>query len=258
MDQKEKLALIQQQIDDARDGNPENFRLWREKTDVVLRNVLGDTNASYRSFQTIRYTPGMWTDSTPRSRFQEVRAAGVRNAIAVLEAAKVEVELSGGVPEPAHAERAAGTNVFIVHGRDDARKHEVARFVRNITGYEPTILHEMANSGRTIIEKFEQHAAMAAYAIVIATGDDLGRAATETGDNPRARQNVVFELGFFFGSLGRSRVAFLHEEGVELPSDINGIVYVRLDPGGAWRATLAREMEDAGMGVDWAGLRYQN
>ena len=66
----------------------------------------------------------------------------------------------------------------------------------------------------------------------------------------RARQNVVFELGFFIGALGRSRVAVLYEDGVELPSDMNGILYTILDAQGAWRIGLGRELRAAGFAVD--------
>jgi predicted nucleotide-binding protein len=121
------------------------------------------------------------------------------------------------------------------------------------------ILHEQANEGRTLIEKFEDHAADAAYAVVLATGDDVGRSAACEADDepltPRARQNVVFELGFFFGSLGRAKVALLYEEGIERPSDTDGIARIPLDAAGGWKLLLARELDNAGIGVDWSALR---
>lgn len=255
MDAVKKLELLDNQIAAANGGQPENFRLWRERTEVVLRNVLGDAHPTFKNFQGISYSPIAWSSSSPQSYFDKVRQRGVQQAIAVLEAAKLDVEISGGAPEPAYETRAAGADVFIVHGRDEARKHEVARFISRLTSNEPKILHEQANSGQTILEKFEEQAATAAYAVVIATADDLGRAKDDSEERLRARQNVVFELGFFFGRLGRSRVAFLYEEQVELPSDIDGLVYIGLDPAGAWKATLVREMERAGVGVDWSALR---
>lgn len=116
------------------------------------------------------------------------------------------------------------------------------------------ILHEQANEGRAIIEKFESHAADAAYAVVIATADDVGWAKDADTERPRPRQNVILELGFFFGRLGRARVALLYEEGVERPSDIDGVLYVPLDAAGAWKPALARELKAAGVGVDPSGL----
>jgi Predicted nucleotide-binding protein containing TIR -like domain len=66
----------------------------------------------------------------------------------------------------------------------------------------------------------------------------------------RARQNVVFELGFFVGKLGRERVTVLYESGVERPSDIDGLAYIALDEAGGWKLQLIREMRAAGMDID--------
>lgn len=90
--------------------------------------------------------------------------------------------------------------------------------------------------------------------MALLTADDLGRAKGVDGDKARARQNVVFEAGYFAGLLGRARVVLLHETGVELPGDLDGIVYVPLDPGGAWKMKVAHEMASGGMPVDWSGL----
>jgi hypothetical protein len=65
--------------------------------------------------------------------------------------------------------------------------------------------------------------------------------------NPRARQNVVFETGFFFGQIGRSRFCVLYNEAVELPSDVNGLVYVQLDAAEAWKSKWIAELEHAGI-----------
>jgi predicted nucleotide-binding protein len=66
----------------------------------------------------------------------------------------------------------------------------------------------------------------------------------------RGRQNVIFELGFFFGKLGRQRVTVLLEKGVEKPSDIEGLVYITLDASGALKYALAREFEATGISVN--------
>jgi predicted nucleotide-binding protein len=255
MDRSKKLELLDQQIAAAQDGQPGDFDVWRQTTEVVLRNVLGDANPLYDSFKNIRYGLSIWTDSTPEEAWARAQAGGVREAIAILKAAKVEVEIVGGLPES--AAMPAGKQVFIVHGHDEARKHEVARFVTKVTKNEPVILHEQAGKGRTIIEKFEAHAADTGYAIVIATGDDVGRSRLSEEDQLqlRARQNVVLELGFFFGALGRSRTALLYEDGVERPSDIEGIARISLDGSEGWKLELARELEGAGIGIDWSGLR---
>ena len=146
--------------------------------------------------------------------------------------------------------RRLGAGVFIVHGHDNAVKQEVARFMQQVTGTAPTILHEQPNGGRTIIEKFESVAADIGFAIVLLTADDQGSPTGEVDLNPRARQNVVFEMGFFIGTLGRSRVAVIYERGVELPSDMSGVLYTEIDGAGAWKLGLARELRAAGIDVD--------
>jgi hypothetical protein len=140
--------------------------------------------------------------------------------------------------------------IFLVHGRDDAAKHGVARFVRNITGIEPIILAEQPDLGQTVIEKFEKHASQVSYAIVLVTGDDEGRLKGDELMKPRARQNVILELGWFAGRLGRQKVAMLYEHDVDLPSDMGGVLYAELDPGEGWKIRLAREMRAAKLPVD--------
>lgn len=146
-----------------------------------------------------------------------------------------------------------GTEVFIVHGHDGETKVTVARFLSLLLAREPIILHEQADRGRTIIEKFEAHAGQVGSAIVLLTGDDEGGVVGQPLQR-RARQNVVLELGFFLAKLGRERVIILHEQGVELPSDIQGVLYVPLDSEGGWRNAVARELEAAGLEVDLRAL----
>lgn len=175
-----------------------------------------------------------------------------------LESVKGRLDLFDEVPSAAAtlpraaktAVRADPGSIFVVHGHDDHIKEEVLRFLAQVTTLKPVVLHEEANQGRTIIEKFEDHASDAAFAVVLVTSDDEGRARGDDDLKPRARQNVVFELGFFFGALGRSRVAALYQAGTDLPSDMSGVLYTELDDRGAWKMELAREMNAAGLPVD--------
>jgi predicted nucleotide-binding protein len=138
--------------------------------------------------------------------------------------------------------------VFIVHGHDEALKQKVARFLEKLN-LEPIILHEQASMGKTIIEKFE-HYSDVAFAVILLTADDFGGAKNSKTQNHRARQNVVFEFGYCVGKLGRNKFCALVEDGVEQPSDINGVVYVSIDEGGAWKQKLAQEMKSVGLTVD--------
>jgi predicted nucleotide-binding protein len=139
--------------------------------------------------------------------------------------------------------------VFVVHGRDDSTKEIIARFLRDV-GLEPIILHEQPNKGRTIIEKFEDHSSDVAYAVVLLTPDDVGGLTSESNKlSPRARQNVVFEMGHFFGRLGRKNVCALLYPGVERPSDIDGIVYIPLDRKDEWKGLLIKELKAAKLNI---------
>ena len=139
--------------------------------------------------------------------------------------------------------------IFIVHGHDEGSKYAVARFLERLE-LEPIILHEGPNQGRTIIEKFEKYSDVA-YAVVLLTPDDLGGSKDDL-DNllPRSRQNVVFELGFFIGKLGRERICALYKGEVEIPSDFSGVLWIRMDVEGGWQLKLAKEINVVGIEVD--------
>ena len=139
--------------------------------------------------------------------------------------------------------------VFVIHGHDEAVRETVVRFLEKLQ-LESVILHEQTNEGRTIIEKFEDHADVG-FAVVLLTPDDTGgskRTPDESRD--RARQNVVLEFGYFLGKLGRNRVCALVKGNIEKPSDLDGVVYVPLDEGDGWKLLLVRELKAAGFAVD--------
>lgn len=139
--------------------------------------------------------------------------------------------------------------VFIVHGHDEALKQEVARIVEK-QGLEAIILSEQANQGKTIIEKIEENADVGA-AICLFTGDDYGRAKDATSENLRARQNVVFEAGYFMGKLGRGNVVLIASPDIEIPSDLQGVVYTNKD---MWQTDVLRELKAIGYNVDFNKL----
>jgi predicted nucleotide-binding protein len=122
------------------------------------------------------------------------------------------------------------------------------------TTRDVVVLNEQPNAGRTLLEKFLAQAASAAYAVVLITADDVGGETSAGERRPRGRQNVILELGYFFGSLGRDRVAVLLDHDVERPSDIDGLVYIEFDAAGAWKLALARELVSAGIEVDYGKM----
>lgn len=146
------------------------------------------------------------------------------------------------------------TQIFLVHGHDVAARAATERFIQKCAGIDPIVLRDQPNGGRTVIEKFEDEAEKVGFAIVLLTGDDDGGLRGRGEHKPRARQNVVFELGFFIGQLGRERVAVLYEENVELPSDMSGVLYTEYDESGAWQVALARELKAASFQIDLNAL----
>jgi predicted nucleotide-binding protein len=138
--------------------------------------------------------------------------------------------------------------IFIVHGHDEGAREAVARFLLQL-GFEPIILHEQASRGRTVIEKVEAHGDVS-FVVVLLTPDDEGCAKGGTPE-PRARQNVLLELGYFIGRLGRENVCALKRGAVEIPSDFAGVVWETMDAGPGWKQALGRELEAAGHTIDW-------
>lgn len=185
----------------------------------------------------------------------EYGASKLSNQVKILQSCidqlETEIELTQSVShmEVARHPQPNSNHVFVVHGHNSGIKESVARFLEKLD-LEPIILHEKPNAGRTIIEKFSDYSNVH-FAVVLLTGDDEGK--SKGTDDPlqrRARQNVVLELGYFLGKLGRSRVCALYENGVDIPSDYQGVLFVLLDPHEKWRFDLVRELKAAGFPVD--------
>ena len=234
---------------------------WKASVRAVMERALGTDASVLRDFNDVRYHIGVYTGAPGEAEADaEYFAAQVDSALAYINAAVYELNLTEGDPvqaiessQPAKPSEQPAT-VFLVHGHDDAAKHEVARFIHDVTGQSPVILDEKPSEGRTIVEKFEKHAAASSYAVVLLTPDDVGRVAGAPPDNEsgRARQNVVFELGYFFGRLGRGNVCVLNA-GVEKPSDVDGLVYISY-PNSNWKLQLAKELQAAEIQIDSSRL----
>ena len=226
---------------------------WKAKVRAVMHRALGPDSAVLRDFENVRYWIGISSGAPGElERDRQYFASQVMSAAALIDAAIYELGLGKDIDRDSNSGESLANNpsaIFLVHGHDAEAKHHVARVVQQLSGQAPVILDEQANSGLTVIEKFELYSSKAAYAIVLMTPDDVGG----PKDGPvrsRARQNVVFELGFFFARIGRGRVAALTKGGVELPSDVSGIVYISLD-NGDWPQRLGKEMRGVnGLSID--------
>lgn len=146
-----------------------------------------------------------------------------------------------------------GNQIFVVHGHDNEMKEAVARTLEKLD-LKPIILHEKPNQNRTIIEKFTEYADGVSFAIVLLSPDDIGHERNESSEpiKYRARQNVILELGFFIGKLGRSNVTALFKKipDFELPTDYVGTLYTPFDEAGRWQLDLAKELKSVGYNID--------
>jgi predicted nucleotide-binding protein len=140
--------------------------------------------------------------------------------------------------------------VFLVHGQDEDMKSSVARTLMKLK-LDPIILHEQPDQGRVIIEKIEAYSDVG-FAVVLLSPDDKGEPlAGSLGSRPRARQNVVLELGYFIGKLGRRRTLAIYREtpNFEFPSDYHGVLYKPYDKAGKWEFEIVKELQAVGYSV---------
>lgn len=236
------------QVENAEQG-------WRNLTENILTHGFGEGSNNLSQFHHAKWAGEHYMGGMSEGLIQNNFDARLEALGATIKSSLAELELIMAPVEPAQAKSSGlatapsdSRQVFLVHGHDKAVREEVARFLEKLD-LEPIILHEQPNMGRTVIEKFEAHADVG-FAIVLLTPDDIGGLASGGEVKPRARQNVILELGYFIGRLGRARVCALYVEGVEIPSDIHGVVYVSYDAAGGWRLKLAGEIRAAGLPVD--------
>ena len=229
------------------------FIMWRRDTRTTIENIFNEDPGKVKEFDSIRYTAVVFEERLHREEYQK----GLNRASAILESMINEidrwwpdaVQASPQADAPGVSEVPVSNRVFVVIGRDEAATQTMARHIEGL-GLEPIILREQPSEGRTVIEKFEEYAQVG-FAVVLCTPDDVGALESEQDNlKPRPRQNVVFELGFFLGKIGRNRVCVLFKEGVDMPSDYAGVIYIQMDDFGGWRMKLAKEMKAAGLPVD--------
>lgn len=221
------------------------FQAWFSACERFLIKRFGHDSFEYKKLKETKFVPSVYADDS----------AVVRKCRDGLTATKMIFETylnemdDDSVTTKVLTHEGDFDKVFIVHGHDSELKLSVARLVEK-QGLEAIILNEQANKGKTIIEKFEEHSDVSG-AICLFTADDFGRAKADESDQPRARQNVVFEAGYFMGKLSRSRVVIIAEHGVELPSDMQGIVYTDKSN---WEVDVLKELKAMGYVIDFNKL----
>ena len=243
-------------LEKMEEGSPE-FTKWKRNTEVVIARTFGENSQHVKDFKKIAFSLGAFVIGVQDSSSQCFYVAGLKKAGSILESMIEEIQEyweddpseSPSAPRRGDVSAAATREVFIIHGRDNETKQTVARFLEGLE-LAPIILHEQANQGRTIIEKLDDHARVG-FAVALLTPDDVGGLRERKDDlKPRARQNVIFEFGYFTGCLGRKRVCALVKDDVDLPSDYDGVVYIKMDDSDGWKLRLIKELKNAGFPVD--------
>jgi predicted nucleotide-binding protein len=139
--------------------------------------------------------------------------------------------------------------VLVIQGEDGKKGMEVLSFLRKLE-LDPVIPAEQPGQRMRLMEEFEQNPGIV-FAITLLTGDDVGYPRGKPEESwPRPKQDLIFELGFLVGRLRQSLVCALHEEGLDLPSEYSGKIFVPFDADGLWRLLIARAMKIAQVQVD--------
>lgn len=233
------------------------FLTWENKAKSFILSIYNKNDYQYQEFEHIRFWEidysefngyGPSIDQVEVCRNGLLIAKGqLENILEVLEDEEQDHSPDNVlIPEE---KTICYKKIFIVHGHDGELKQSVARVIEK-QGINAIILSEQANKGRTIIEKFEDYSDVGG-AICLFTADDYGRAKNDTTDNIRARQNVVLETGYFMGKLGRENVVLLADKGIEMPSDLSGVVYTDSTN---WEINLLKELKEMGYTIDFNKL----
>lgn len=225
INQKFDLAVLdlhmERDLDPADESGLNLARLYREKVPIIMLTGLPTIESAVKALQ----RDGRASPAVALVRKKE------DGPTVLLEKARFAI-----VPK-----------VFVSHGRDDNATEAVVTFLQS-RGVHPVVLKEQPTASETIIEAFEEHTNVQ-FAVILMTPDDEGRLKTDPDLKDRARQNVIFELGFLLAKLGRKRVLALMEEGksLEVPSNYSGILYQEIDRWGKWQKKLASTMKNAGI-----------
>ncbi|MDO8532664.1 MAG: nucleotide-binding protein [Dehalococcoidia bacterium] len=245
-----RLRRLRESYEEAQFEDAKNdYKEWDSLNIQLLKKLFDDKNliADYKAERKGSAIPyvfaNQYVDEIWGSVKGQVRYLGyIKKCLALIEDV-VEQPLAKSEKQ----DKPVGNSVFVVHGHDEVVKLKVVSFLKSI-GLEPTILHEKPNQSRTIIEKFEDYSDVS-YAVILLTPDDTGGSQGKA-HQPRARQNVIFEMGFFFGKLGRGRVCALRKGETEKPTDMDGILYIPFDDNDGWQMKLAKDLKAAKLPID--------
>ena len=202
---------------------------------TVLREELPDYYGDFAEFPvTPQLALGGVIDANGKQVFAYGRDQVKRLAQDIDQIFEIRANSELAVPKASKSKR----RVFISHGRA-ADWREVQTYIEKDISLDTLELAQEANQGRTILGKLWDESEKCNCAVIVMTGDDL-----DSDGQARARENVIHEIGFFQGRYGLDRIVLLHEDGVNIPSNIHGVVYTPFPKGlvSASFGVLVREL----------------
>lgn len=252
-----KTELLQSLLNQVEDLSYDdgNLDIVKKRAEMLSRKIFDNNSGYTNKIKNIRFTPLYGFPGMGPDIYSESFYSGKKKFINLLNVMLEELSLSEDLSHIANnsiQEVSTSNKVFIVHGHNEEMKQAIARFLEKLD-LEPIILHEQPNKGRTIIEKFTDYSDVS-FAIILLSADDFAYRKNQTIDDGmlRARQNVILELGFFLGKIGRHKVSVLYEnvKNFEIPSDYQGVLYTPYDNNGSWRFEIAKELKTVGFNID--------
>lgn len=250
MKEYEKFKEIYDEIDELItervSASTPKFQAWHVKTERFLLKKYGEKSYEVENFKSFPFSLMCCTFDISENDFIKACKDDLKSIKAIFEQYLDDMQDESEMVVQIEVIDKDYSKVFIVHGHDGELKEAIARVIER-QGIKPIILSEQVNRGATIIEKIEANSDVNG-AICLFTADDLGRGKNEKMQNPRARQNVVFEAGYFVGKLGRENVILISDGNIELPSDLQGVVYSNKNE---WKFQVLKELKAIGYNIDY-------
>lgn len=226
-------------------GDEHKLDLLQKRVKMVIRRSFGPSHEHLEDLRQISF-PLAYLSGT--DGFLDDWFSGESQMLNLLKVMLEEIEVYG-VPQGTQVESVDAElrkGIFVAHGRDEGMKEATARTIEAL-GLEAVLLEERPKHGRTIAEQLE-HCSDVSYAVILFSPDDMAYPANESPAQarPRARQNVIDELGYFRSKLGRKNIFILYRKatGFEAPSNIDGVLYVPYDESGNWKFRLVQELQN--------------
>lgn len=258
MDNFKSIALlkeVRQLVEALRYNDYKSGNRLLDRLSMLTKKIFVTDSSYLNQLDQISFNSSFAMSEMPESILINAYNRGKESLLSILDTMLEDLQLSDIEIERtavSGSKQNLSDRIFIIHGHNEEMKQSVARTIEQID-LKPVILHEQASKGRTIIEKFTDHSNVS-FAIALLSADDFGYSVMDKVENGkfRARQNVILELGFFLGKLGRQKVVALFEtnESFEFPSDYDGVIFIPYDKKGKWKFDLIKELKACEYDVD--------